>query len=532
MSSHSGKPEGLSRRALFRDSVLLSGPLLFGRTASAGTAPDLRPGPDVYESIGVRPLINCRGTVTVIGGSLELPEVRAAADAASRRFVAIDELMEAVGNRLAELTQAEWAIVTAGATAAVTHGIAACIAGGDPEKHVLMPNLTGFPKDEVIIPKRCRNNYDSAIRVTGARLIEVRTAAELEAAAGPRTAAIYVFSAPPEVEPPSFEDIARVGRTHNIPIVVDAAAEMLTIPNIYLQRGASLVAHSGGKCIRGPQCAGLLLGRKDLVKAAWIHSAPHHGFARGMKVGKEEIVGMLAAVETWVRRDHKAEEQRWFSWMQAIAERVSTVKGVTAKIVQPTKMDPTPGLSIHWKAGDVGLTGEEVSDILFTTEPRIALDGTGAAGPAGETQISLQAHMMSPGEDKIVADRIVTVLVNAPKEKPPHQVKPPAADLSGEWAVTVEYAASRGEHALVFKQEGNRLVGTHRGQAVTRELAGTIDGDAVKFRSSVDETVIGNSLTFTFTGKVSGDTMAGDVDLGEYLKARWTAKPYRYGGTV
>jgi L-seryl-tRNA(Ser) seleniumtransferase len=131
---------------------------------------------------------------------------------------------------------------------------------------------------------------------------------------------------------------------------------------------------------------------------------------------------------------------------------------------------------------------------------------------------------MSPGEEKIVADRIVAVLTNAPKERAPHQVRPPATNLSGEWAVTVEYAASKGEHALVFKQEGNLLAGTHRGQAVARELAGMIDGDAVKFRSSVDETVIGNALTFTFTGKVSGDTMAGDVDLGEYLKARWTAR--------
>jgi len=464
-----------------------------------------------------------------MGGSLELPEVRAAADAASRHFVQLDELMEAVGKRLAELTQAEWGIVTAGCTAAVTHATAACIAGGNPEKHVRMPNLEGFTKDEVVIPKHSRNNYDSAVRATGVRLIEVHHAAELEAAIGPRTAMVYVFTGPrSEAEPPSFDEVARIAKAKNVPVVVDAAAEFLTIPNQHLQRGATMVCYSGGKCIRGPQCAGLLLGRKDLVKAAWIHSAPHHGFARGMKVGKEEIVGMLMAVEMWVRRDHEAEQRQWQSWMEYIARRVSAVDGVTTEIRKPTAIANTPGLTIRWNPARLDITGQEMAKTLFTSEPRIALSGGRAAGRGAETGISIEAYMMAPGEEKVVADRIYSVLSRQRKPEGAAQPKPPVADLSGEWLVSLAYAASTGEQTLVLRQQGNRLAGTHRGEYLARELAGVIDGDSVSIRSSVDETVIGNSLTFTFTGKVTGETMSGDLDMGEYLTARWSAKRYQY----
>jgi L-seryl-tRNA(Ser) seleniumtransferase len=464
-----------------------------------------------------------------MGGSLELPEVRAAADAASRHFVQLDELMEAAGKRLAELTQAEWGIVTAGCTAAVTHATAACIAGGNPDRHVRLPNLEGFPKDEVVIPKHSRNNYDSAVRATGARFIEVHNAAEMEAAIGPRTAMVYVFTGPrSEVEPPSFDDIARIAKVKNVPVVVDAAAEFLTIPNQHLQRGATMVCYSGGKCIRGPQCAGLLLGRKDLVQAAWIHSAPHHGFARGMKVGKEEIVGMLMAVEMWARRDHAAEQRLWQSWMEYIAKRVSSVEGVTAEIRKPTTIANTPGLSIRWSTTKIGITGQEVAKVLFSSEPRIAVSGGRGAARGAETGISLEAYMMAPGEEKVVADRIHAVLSNERQSQAMAQPKPPVTDLSGEWLVSVTYRASAGEQTLVLKQQGNRLAGTHRGEFLARELTGTIDGDSVSIRSSVDETVIGNSLSFTFTGRVSGDTMSGDLDMGEYLSARWSARRYQY----
>jgi L-seryl-tRNA(Ser) seleniumtransferase len=198
--------------------------------------------------------------------------------------------MDAAGKRLADLTGAEWGMVSSGCAAAMTHATAACVAGGNPDLHVRIPDLRGFAKDEVIIPTHSRNVYDAAIRAVGVRIVEAETAEDLEKAIGPRTAMIYVFANQRnETGPMSLEAIARIAKPHGVPIMVDAAAEVLTVPNVHLQRGATLVGYSGGKILRGPQSAGVLLGRKDLVQAAWIHSAPHHGFARSMKVGREEV---------------------------------------------------------------------------------------------------------------------------------------------------------------------------------------------------------------------------------------------------
>src|SRR5438093_1004858 len=301
-----------TRRELFRRSGLLALPAIFrggtgaaaspaARSAAAPAAADgLRVGEDIYQSIGVRPLINARGTFTIISGSLMLPEVRAAIDAAAQQHVHLDELMAAIGARLCQLTKAEWGIVTSGCAAGLTHATAACVAGGNPDLHIPVPNLNGFPKDEVIMPKHSRNVHEAAVRAVGVRVIEAGTAAELEAAFGPRSAMVYILAGPEADEGPlSLRAIAQQAKLKGVPVLVDAAAEILTVPNVHLENGADLVGYSGGKCLRGPQSAGLLLGRKDLVRAAWIHSAPHPGFARSMKAGKEEAVGMLMPVEMW-----------------------------------------------------------------------------------------------------------------------------------------------------------------------------------------------------------------------------------------
>jgi hypothetical protein len=318
-----------------------------------------------------------------------------------------------------------------------------------------------------------------------------------------------------------------------VPILVDAAAEVLTIPNVHLQKGATMVAYSGGKSIRGPQCAGMLLGRKDLVRSAWVHSAPHHGFARAMKVGKEEIVGMLMAVEMWVRRDHKAEWARWMGWLDHIAKRVSAVDGVTTAVRQPAELsNRTPGLTIRWDPAKLGITGAEVSRLLYTTEPRIALTGGGGGrrqGGAAEpgTSVSIAAYMMSPGEEKIVADRLYAVLSEPRKAPAPQQPAPPASDLSGRWDVQIEYIGSTSEHSLHLRQENASIAGTHQGDYVSREISGALDGDNVRLMSAYTEQN-GDSLSYTFSGKVAGDSMSGTLDLGEYLTAKWTAKKHAF----
>lgn len=543
-----GLLQRLDRRQLFRLTSLFGLGGLFSTRAAAAPSTAVAEAAAVaadapaslYKALGVRPLINCRGTLTVIGGSVELPEVRAAKMSANQQFVQLDELMAAAGRRLAELTGAEWGMVTAGCAAAMSHATAACVAGGNPDLHVRMPNLAGFAKDEVIIPTHSRNVYDAAIRAVGVKIVDVETPEQLQLAIGPKTAMIYIFANNRnESGPMSTEAISAIAKTHNVPVLVDAAAEILTVPNLHLQRGATLVAYSGGKFIRGPQSAGVLLGRKDLIQAAWVHSAPHHGYSRAMKVGREEVVGMLVAVESWVKRDHDAEWQQWVGRCEHIAKRLSKIDGVTTTVQKEPggRSNRSPRLSVRWDTATLGITGAEVSRLLDTTEPRIALGGgggrsrAGAPESGGDTGISITAAMMQPGDEKVVAHRVHQVLSQKHTLKPVEPPRPPAATLSGRWDVEIQYAASSTTHALHLRQDGNTLEGLHQGNFVSREIAGTIDGDAVSLASSVTERQ-GDSLNYRFTGTVSGDTMSGSLSMGEYLDAKWTARRYEPNRTA
>src|SRR5262245_19959297 len=314
---------GATRRELFQIGNLAWPVLLAAGQAEAAPAPGpLKVERDIYQSIGVEPVINCRGTFTIIGATVELPEVRAAMEAACQFNVQLDELADAVGRRLAELTGAEWGMVSAGCAAGLKHVTAACVAGGNPEKLLRIPDLTGLDKTEVVIPRSSRSVYDHAIRNIGVKIVMVDNIEELTNALNQRTAMIYLSAGGATVSGPmSLENVAKVAKSRNIPILVDAAAEILTIPNVHLQKGATVVAYSGGKAIRGPQCAGLLLGRKDLLMSAWQASSPHHGPGRDNKVGREETMGMLAAVEAWVKRDHDGEWKTWLSWLDTISKR-------------------------------------------------------------------------------------------------------------------------------------------------------------------------------------------------------------------
>lgn len=526
----------MHRRVLLRAAGLLGlGGVLPASVAGAaqrraGTAAQPAAAARIYESIGVRPLINCRGTLTIIGGSIELPEVRAAKTAANAQHAHLDEVMEAVGRRLAELTGAEWGMVSAGCAAAMSHATAACVAGGNPDLHVRIPNLEGFARDEVIVPTHSRNVYDAAIRAVGVRIVEVDGPEALERAIGPRTAMIYVFAGPRNDSGPfSTEVICGIARPHGVPVFVDAAAEILTVPNVHLQRGATLVGYSGGKYIRGPQSAGLLLGRKHLVKAAWVHSAPHHGYARSMKVGREEMIGMLVAVESWMSRDHAAEWQQWVARCEHIAERVARVPGVTATVQREpgaSLSNRSPRVTIRWDSQQLGITGPQAAELLDKGDPRIALAGAGGRPQEplpGDTGIAVVSAMMSTGDEQIVADRIHQVLSAAHTLPPAAAQAAPAADLSGRWTIEIAYAASSSSHMLHLRQDGHRLEGIHQGDFLTRDISGTISGDAVTLASIVTERH-GDALTYRFSGTVSGEGMSGSLDMGEYLSATWVGR--------
>jgi uncharacterized pyridoxal phosphate-dependent enzyme len=508
--AHESK-SGVSRRKLFQTTGAVAAGLAAGSPVR-GAAPSA----DVYTRIGVKPFINCTATLTINGGSLTIPEVIAAMEQAAHFHVDLDELMERVSARLAELLHVDWAIVTAGTAAALTHATAACLVGTDPEKIQRLPNLEGL-KDEVIIPRESRNAYDHAVRTLGVKIIEVSNAEELRRAIGPHTAMIEVLGNRYEKVGFGLKEVAPIARERGIPILVDAAADYLMVQDPYIALGADLVAYSGGKIIRGPQGGGLLVGRKDLVRAAWANSAPHHAFGRALKVTKEEIVGMLAAVEVWSNgRNLDADFEEWTRWYAHITDRITKVPGVSASVVPPVRGGPFPTLNVSWDKQKIGLTAAEVGRQMLDGEPRIMTHASGEG-----TSFLIRPVAMKPGEYKIVADRLFQVFSSAPAAKPAKSPAPPAANIAGVWDVEMEYQVGAARHKLFLAVTGNQIAGTHQGWAYQGDLKGQIDGEKVRFRSTLPAD--GNTLSYSFSGTISGSNITGEVQCGEYGRARWRA---------
>jgi len=512
----------VSRRDVFRAGGMMAAGLAAGESAPAAVT--RIPGPEVYTRIGVRPFINCTATYTINGGSQMLPEVIAAIELASYHHVNLDELMEKVGDRLAELLQVGWGMVTAGAAAALTHATAGCLAGTDPEKIQRLPNLEGL-KDEVIIPRQSRNAYDHAIRTLGVKVIEVESPDELRNAINPHTAMIEMLGS--YFSPAKFDlkDVAPIARAAGVPVLVDAAADYLIVPNPYIAVGADLVAYSGGKIIRGPQNAGLLVGRRDLVRAAWANSSPHHAFGRALKVAKEEIIGMLRAVEIWrTEREIQTDFHVWESWYAQISEQVTKVPGVRAEVHGPVRGGPFPTLDVSWDPEKIGITAGQLGRLLLDGEPRIMTHAEGEGH-----SFLIRPVAMKPGEHQIVARRLYEVLSSAQAAK--RQTREPAAataDISGIWEVEIEYEVGSARHKLFLAAHGNHITGSHQGWAYQGDLKGEIEGDRVKLHSSLPAD--GNQLSYTFTGSLSQDSIAGEVAMGEYGRARWKARRHSTSG--
>ena len=262
--------------------------------------------------------------------------------------------------------------------------------------------------------------------------------------------------------------------------------------------------------------------------AAWQASAPHHGPARDNKVGKEEQIGMLAAVEAWTKRDHPKEELMWTGYLENIAKRVSEIEGVTTNIRQPQGLDNrTPNLTISWDPNKFNATGPDISTYLATTKPRIAMSANASTEP--NTYISISAWMMQPGDDKIVGDRIFAAL-NMKRPALADKMAAPSADLKGRWDLTVDYFNEKSAHKFIIEsQDGNYMKGSHQGTFTTNELVGTIEGSEVKFKSA--STMVGDNVPFTFSGSVNGNKMSGEIHHGEYLTSTFTAKKFIYPTT-
>ena len=467
-----------------------------------------------YETLGVRPLINCQGTYTILSGSLALPEVVQAMAEATKHYVHLDELMDQAGERLAELTGAEWGLVTSGCAAALCQVTASCVAGSDPEKIARLPDCSGM-KNEVIVQKRHRHTYDHAIRTVGVKMIEVVTRADLEAAISDRTAMFAFLGDAGDRGEISLREMAEIGHRHGIPTLVDAAAERPDVPNRYLQEGADVVAYSGGKCLRGPQASGLVLGRKDILKAAFLHGAPHHALGRPMKVGKEEIMGLLAAVEKWAQRDHEAEWKQWEAVLQHIQEAIAGIPTVRTEVVQPGRSNVAPTLSIFWDEETLKIPPRQAQETLLKGAPRIEV-------PTIQGGLSIMPYMMEPDEEQIVAQRLKEILGGAQKSKEAIEERGTSADVAGSWKILIQFLRGTSHHSATIEQKGNQLSGRYCSQFSRTELEGTVVGNDIQMHVAIRHE--GSGVQYDYTGQVEGDTMRGMLDLGEYWTAQWTAE--------
>lgn len=381
---------------------------------------------NVYTRLGVRPLINARGTWTYLCGSLELPETKRATEEASHYFVDMFELQQGVGRYLARLSGAESGMVTSGSAGAMASATAACIAGSDPKNVWQLPDTTGL-KSEVVMMEG-RSPFDSAIRLAGGKLVIAKTVEDLPSAITSQTAMVYTT-----LRDERLERILKITKPAGVPVLVDDAAG---IPPFhwfthYAKIGVDLYCFSGGKGLSGPQCSGVLLGRKDLIDAALYNTNPWEGaVCRPMKVGKEEIMGILAAIEYWSRADLGELNKEWQSRVERIQKLVDTVPGVTTNIMVPDDGNSYPTLSVMWDEAKFGLTVAQCAQQLRDGEPRIeVLTDSNPSGVLARIKNNPNRHRRShpnplqiismtlqPGEDLIVGSRLRQVLNKARKQ--------------------------------------------------------------------------------------------------------------------
>lgn len=365
-------------------------------------------GRDFFKELGLRTFINAAGTYTSMTGSLMHKEVTDAISYGATEYVNLDELHDKVGERIAELLECEYATVTSGAFGAMTIGLAGIMCGMDEKKVAQLPNSKGL-KNEVIVQKGHSIGYTHALINAGATIVEIETAKELEKAVNDRTAMLWFLNANTENGEIKWEEFIALGKKHNIPTFIDCAADVPPVENLFkfTKMGFDLVCFSGGKGIRGPQSAGMLLGKRKYIEAARLHTPPRGTtIARGMKVNKEEVLGMMVALELYLSRDHQKEWELWEKQIKLISDSALTVKGVKTEIHVPQHANHVPSLYIRWNAKEVGISTDEMRKKLRDGHPSIETVGN-------KEQVGITTWMMEPGQERIVAQRVKEVLENA-----------------------------------------------------------------------------------------------------------------------
>lgn len=367
---------------------------------------------DIYDELGVRKIINGNATLTRLGGSIMPRVVLDAMSQASRHFVDMDELQDRVGERIARVTRNEAAYVSSGAAAGLVLGTAACMTGLDPEKRARLPFTEGM-KNEVIVHGHGRVEYDFAVRQAGGRLIEiggpdVTEPEEMESAISDRTAAIMYFYNPSRMHfQVPLEKGIEIAHSHGVPVIVDAAAQLPPVENLwrFTTMGADLALFSGGKGLCGPQPSGLILGRRELIDACAFNACPRHYIGRPMKVGKEEVVGLLAAVEWYLGLNHEAIAEDYERQVRFLVKQFDDPPRTTARRSFPSEAgQPMPRAEIIINEQVLGMGRDRVLELLRRGEPAIDL------APAGEDGVYVNPQTLKPGEAEIIAERLRQVL--------------------------------------------------------------------------------------------------------------------------
>ena len=362
-----------------------------------------------YEELGVATVINCEGTMTVLGGSILRPELEAVMAMAGRHFVRIPDLEVAAGKRIAEmlkLPDGYTALVTSGAAAAIQSGLAGILTGANEALIRQLPDLTGM-KSEVIIQKSHRNPFDHQLRSTGIKLVVIETREQLQSAISDRTAMMHFSNFANSEGQIKVDEWVKLAKQYNLPCMNDAAADTPPVSHLwdYTNMGYDLVTFSGGKAMRGPQCAGLLVGRKDLVAYALLNNSPHEDtLGRSQKVGKEEIIGMVKALEIYLKEDHEALTKEWQDRLDGISRELTKVPGVSTSFFTPDIANHVPHMQITWDS-KIAVTPQQVSKLLRNSKPAIVI-----GGGEGRPGLQMCSFMLQPGEDKIVAEQLSRVL--------------------------------------------------------------------------------------------------------------------------
>jgi L-seryl-tRNA(Ser) seleniumtransferase len=401
-------PRRLTRRRLLQTGagLALGGALSTEDEADAAPAGDR---PDIYESLGIQPVINATGTVTALGGSLMPPEVVAAWADAARHFVPLLELQDRVGARIAKLIGVEAAMVTTGAAGSLLLGTAAAVTRGEPALIKRLPDTAGM-KNEVVLQNAHRTCYDNQLTDVGVKLIEVEKAADVRKVVSDRTALMFFMGVAEAEGRIKRQEWIELARKHDVPALLDAAADVPPVRRLseYNRMGFDLVAFSGGKALRGPNDTGLLLGRKDLVDAAKKNTNPHCGtIGRMMKVSKEDMVALLAAIERYIRLDHKAEWREWERRIGVIETALKDVPTLECERIVPPIANCVPHLILSWDEKRLGLTRAQLTKELAAGTPPILI---GRVSGTGDKGVLISVFVLEEGQDRIVAERLRRLL--------------------------------------------------------------------------------------------------------------------------